>query len=198
MTVRTAAGIRTLAAVSALTAAAGGTAEAASQASRVIRPGMGVGKLNLGMTEAEVRRAMGQPWAVIRRPAGFGLRSVEYQYDLAAYTVRFVGARGRLRAVRITTIVRKERTPKGIGPGSLERDLVRAYPGIRCGRLRLARDGDGTVFVATNGRECTLTTIGGRRTIFRTSVSLPTRETLTVAKYLRRARIDEVVVARGS
>ena len=197
MTVRTAACACISVAVAALAASAGGPAGAASETSRVIRPGLGIGKLRLGMTEGEVRRAMGRSWAVVPLRAGFGLRSVEFQYDLAAYTVRLVGAPGRLRAVRITTVVRKERTRKGIGPGSLERALRRAYPQARCSPLRMAVVAS-IRFVTTNGRDCTLQTAAGRRTIFRTSVSLTTRETLTIAKFLRRARVDEVVVTSGS
>jgi hypothetical protein len=180
-----------------VTALAAAHATAAPESDLRIRPGQGIGKLRLGMMELEARRAMGQPWAVVRRPAGFGLRSIEYQYDLAAYTVRFVGVPGRLRAVRVSTIVRGERTPKGIGPGSLERSLRKAYPGIHCARLRVVVV-SGIRFVPTNGRDCTLTTASGRRTVFRTSAPLGKRETLTVAKFVRRARVAEVVVATGS
>ena len=171
-------------------------ATAGSEASRVIRPGQAIGKLRLGMTPADARRAMGPPSAVVRRPAGFGLLSIEYQWRLAAYTVRFVGARGRLRAVRATTVLRRERTPKGIGPGSLERDLRRAYPQVRCSPLRITITAS-IRYVSNSGRECTLRTASGRRTIFRTSVSVLTRDRLTPAKFLRRARIDEVVVGSG-
>jgi hypothetical protein len=136
---------------------------------------------------------MGAPRAVVRGPAGFGLQSVEYQYGLAEYTVRFVGRPSRLRAVRVTTVLRRERTPRGIGPRSLERHLLRAYPGVRCERLNVVVV-SGIRFLRTNGRSCTLVSAAGRRTLFRTSLYLPARETLTVAKYLRGARVDEVIV----
>ena len=175
----------------------GASASAAPSASRVIRPAIGIGKLRLGMTDAQVRRAMGKPRFVVARPAAFGLRSVEYQYGLAEYTVRLFGARGRLRAVRVGTTLRRERTPSGLGVGSLERVVLRSYPAIRCQPLRTDRYGS-VRLVTTIQRECSLFARSGRRTIFTTDVLERPFEVVTPQIWARRARVIEVSVAAPS
>jgi hypothetical protein len=163
----------------------------------VIRPAIGIGKLRLGMTEAEVRRAMGKPRFVVQRPSAFGIRAVEYQYGLAEYTVRLFGTRGRLRAVRVGTTLVRERTPTGLGVGSLERAVLRAYPAIRCQPLRTLRSGSIRI-VTTVQRECTLFARSGRRTIFTLDVQERMFEIITPQMWARRARVIEVSVAASS
>jgi hypothetical protein len=186
-----------VAASAALLAAAAG---AGTEADLRIRLGQGIGKLRLGMSEAEVRRAMGRPRAIVRLRADFGILTVEYQYGLAAYAVRLSGPRGRLRATRISTVLRRERTAKGIGPGSRERDLIRAYRRVRCKLLPTARIGGVLHVVASvHSRTCALATPSGRTTIFTTQVPFsaifdPPRPLET---WLKTARISEVAVAEG-
>lgn len=170
------------------------TAGARPGDSALIRPAIGIGKLRLGMTEAEVRRAMGRPRFVVRRPAAFGFRSLEYQYGLAAYSVRLFGRPGRLRAVRVGTTLVRERTPRGIGAGSLERAVLRAYRSARCQPLRTQRSGT-VLLVVTIQRECTVLAPSGRRTIFTTDVYERMFEVITPAIWARRARVIEVSVA---
>jgi hypothetical protein len=169
-------------------------AGASSQGTLVIRPGVGISKLRLGMTEAQVRRAMGKPRFVVRRQAAFGVRSLEYQYGLASYTVRFFGPRARFRAVRVGTTLLRERTPRGVGVGSAERAVLRAYPALRCQPLRTQRHGS-TRLVTTIQRECTLFGPSGRRTIFTTDVYERMFEVITPTIWERRARVIEVSVA---
>lgn len=170
------------------------SAAAAPAASLVIRPGIGIGKLRLGMTEAQVRRAMGKPQFVVTRRASFGLRSLEYQYGFAEYTVRLFGRPGRLRAVRVGTTLLRERTPQRMGVGSSERAVRRAYPGLRCEPLQTERFGN-TRVVRTVQRECTLFAGSGRRTIFTTDVQERMFEVITPAVWARRAKVIEVSVA---
>jgi hypothetical protein len=177
-----------------ITAASAG---AASSEQRLIRPAIGIGKLRLGMTEAEVRRTMGRPRFVVNRRAAFGFRSVEYQYGLAEYTVRLFGRARRLRAVRVGTTLVRERTPRGLGVGSLERTVLRAYPSMRCQPLRTYRSGSATI-VATVQRECTLFTPSGRRTIFTTDVQERMFEVITPRMWAARARVIEVSVAAAT
>jgi hypothetical protein len=159
-----------------------------------IAPGRGIGKVRLGMTEAQVRRAMGRPRFVVTRSAGFGLRSVEYQYGLAAYTVRLSGRPRRLRAIRVGTTLVRERTPNGLGVGSMERAVRRAYPTVRCEPLETSRFGSVTL-LTTIQRECTLFAASGRRTIFTSDVLERPYEVVTTATWSRRARVIEVSVA---
>ena len=170
------------------------SAAAAPAATLVIRPAVGIGKLRLGMTEAEVRRAMGKPQFVVTRRAGFGLRSIEYQYGYAEYTVRLFGRPGRLRAVRVGTTLLRERTPRRVGVGSSERAIRHAYPPLRCEPLQTERSGSIRI-VRTIQRECTLFGASGRRTIFTTDVYERMFEVITPAIWSRRARVIEVSVA---
>ena len=190
----------TLAAAAAAVVAAG-TSAAAPQSDLVIRPGHGIGKFRLGMSAAEVRRAAGRPTFVVPRARTFGLVTVEYQYGLGAdYIATLVGRPGRLRVTRISTIARRERTPKGVGPLSTERALLRAYPAVRCTRLRTGNIG-GVPYLATLTRTCTLFAPSGRRTVFRTGWAAPDpppgrpRIKPSVENYSRYARIDEVIVS---
>jgi hypothetical protein len=170
-------------------------AGAGTEASLVIRPGAGISKLRLGMTEAQVRRAMGKPRFVFTRPTAFGLRSLEYQYGFAEYSVRFFGRRGRLRAVRVGTTLVRERTSNGLGVGSTERAILRAYRALRCQPLRTQPHGSIRT-VITVPRECTLFAASGRRTIFTTNVQLKnTWDLITPATWAKRARVIEVSVA---
>jgi hypothetical protein len=153
----------------ALAALVGVDASARTDSAFVIRPGQAIGKIRLAMTEAELRRVMGRPRVAVRRAAGFGRTTVEYEYGFGDYAVRLFGTRGRLTVVRVSTLLRRERTPRGIGPGSLERRLIRAYPRLRCQRLDTTVAA-GTTYVRTDERTCTLFAASGRRTVFLTGV----------------------------
>lgn len=185
--------------LAAATTAAG--APAAPQRDVLIRPGAGIGKFRLGMTEAELRKAVGRPRYVVPRAPTFGLRTVEYQYGLGAeYIATLVGRPGRLRVARIRTIARRERTPRRIGPFSGERALLRAYPGVRCTPLP-ERTRAGITYLETLSRTCTLFTASGRRTIFRTGWAAPdpppgrSRIKPTLGNYSRYAVVTEVIVS---
>lgn len=168
-------------------------AGASTEGPLVIRPGVGIGKLRLGMTQAEARRAMGRPQIAFARSAGFGLRSVEWQYAYSAYRVRFSGPRGRLRATLVATTLVRERTRRRVGVGTLESRLLRVYPTLRCERLRTYRFGT-LVLVRDPERDCTLLAPSGRRTIFRTSPGqLATG--MTPPQWQARATVLEVSVA---
>ena len=191
MTVRAAASVLASLAVGAVVSL---PASAGSEATQVVRPGVGISKLRLGMTETQVRRAMGRPTYVVRRRGAFGLQTVEFQYGLAEYTVRLRGRAGRLRAVRVGTTLVRERTPQGIGSGSLERTVLRTYRSARCQPLRTVRSGSIT-YVTTIQRECTLFAPSGRRTIFTTDVQERMFEVITPRMWASRARVIEVSVA---
>ena len=177
-----------------LAASATAPASATPDADLRIRPGVGVGKLRLGMTETQVRAALGRPRVVIRRRAGFGSVVADWEFGYAEYTVRFFGRPGRLRATRVGTTLWRERTPRGIGVGSPERVLRRAYPGLRCERLETSR-WQGVVQLLSTSRTCTLFAPSGRRTIFVSTMSANVFGPPTLAEWQRRARVAEVAVA---
>jgi hypothetical protein len=151
--------------------AAGGVAGAARSDAELIRHGVGIGSVRLGMSEAQVRRVMGRPTAVIRRRTGFGGLRVELQFDQAEYTVTLRRRAGRFQVVAVSTILARERTREGFGVGTLERRVRSAYGRrLRCEplRTRLASQGRSTVRVlASTERDCVLTTARGTETVFR-------------------------------
>jgi hypothetical protein len=108
------------------------TVDAAGRDQRV-RHGEGIGRLHLGMTVAEARRVLGPPEAVARRePRSGGRVYVEYQWGFATWAVGFVGKPGQLRAIRVSTVKRSERTPEGLGVGSTTAQLERRLRPLDC------------------------------------------------------------------
>ena len=163
--------IALLSLVAGLTIAA--AAGAAPHSSQLIRHGVGIGKVRLGMTEEQVRAALGRPTWVVQTRTGFGGVRRELQFDDASYTVVLRRRAGVFRAVAVSTIVRRERTREGLGVGSLEARVRRAYGGrLRCEPLRTRRwdsASDARVLVTT-ARNCTLATPGRTETVFRSVV----------------------------
>jgi len=122
-------------------AAVAGAASAGTARDHLIRPGVGIAKARLGMTEAQVRGAMGKPQAVVRRREGFGRTLVELQYGYGSYNVLLAGRAGRERTVAVTTFFAGEKLPKGVGVQSLESQVARAYPALRCDAFRTRTNG---------------------------------------------------------
>ena len=110
----------------------------------VIRLGKAIGKVELGMTLPQVRRALGGPHVSLYSRADFGARGryAELGWELPGRTAwepviwqigfRSTSRRGPLRVTRVATTARSERTPQRVGIGSRLRDVVNAYPDARC------------------------------------------------------------------
>jgi hypothetical protein len=176
-------------------ALAASQASAAPEANLRINPGVGIGKLRLGMTKAQVRGLLGRPRVNMRRRAGFGSFVVDYEYGYAEYSIRFFGQAGLLRATRVGTTLWRERTRRGLGVATLERVLRRAYPGLRCQRLETVRS-QGIVYLLDKSRTCTLFAPSGRRTIFTSTLDRNIFEwPYVLADWQRGARVAEVAVA---
>jgi hypothetical protein len=125
--------MRTLGLAAVIAAAlAVGTASAAPQRDALIRPGVGIGNVRVGLTLAHVRRALGRPEAVMRqRRYGFGFYT-EYAWSGTDWIVAVVGRRDRARVVSVATGLRRERTRlRKVGVGSTEQ-AVRRGLGARC------------------------------------------------------------------
>jgi hypothetical protein len=133
----------------------------------------------------------GRPRYVVPRGSSFGRRTVEYQYGVGAeYIVRLFGRPGQMRVTSVSTTLRRERTPQGIGPGSPERTLRRVLRTVRCERLLptgLQRQ------YVDHTRDCTLFSPSGTRTIFRTGVD--SNYGVTAAEFVRKAAVVEVIVS---
>ena len=91
---------------------------------------------------------------------------------------------------QVSTTVRRERTPQGVGPGARERLLRRTFPSLRCERL--PPTGVALRYVS-HSRDCTLFSASGTRTIFRTAVD--SNYGVTAAEFVRKAVVTEVVIA---
>jgi hypothetical protein len=125
----------------------------------VIRPGVGIGKVRLGMSEAQVRKALGRPSYVAKREQrGFGSQYLELGWDFAAWTVGFEGRAGQLRVVNVATSLASQRARK-VGPGATVPAVVKAFPSVRCSDRRLRN----SVF---HGRWLTARAPNGRQTVF--------------------------------
>lgn len=123
----------------AVVATAAGTAGVSRDAA--IKPGKGIGKVELGMTLPQVRRAFGRPPLYAIRTISFGARGryVEYGWEVGTVEIRTwkVGFRstrrkGTFRVVRVATTVPGQRTPEGLGVGSRSRDIFRSFPDASC------------------------------------------------------------------
>ena len=189
-----------LAVVIALAGAVAIPAGATVQRDSLIRPGVGIGKLRLGMTPAQVRAAMGRPLAVVPLQGSFGRAAVEWQYDYGAYTARLEGRRNALRVTAVATTVTRERTQDGLGVGTLESRLERAYAGrIRCERLRTGGAAGGrsdVIVVLDPTRDCVVPQKDGTRTVFVTAVKVERTNTIitTPERWENEARVLSVEV----
>jgi hypothetical protein len=97
-----------------------------------IHPGVGIGKLKLEMTLAQVKHVLGSEAIVNDRETIGGAPYVELGWNFSEWSVGFVRRGSTYRAVHVTTAQRAQRTPAGIGPGTFWLKLVKAHPGGVC------------------------------------------------------------------
>jgi len=176
----------------ALTASAGAT----TQRDALIRPGIGIGKVKLGMSLAQVRTAWGAPQARIVSQER-GARKLELQYDYAAYVVTLRGDPRHERVVAIGTTLAKERTSQGVGVGSLERRLQGTFRSrLRCDRLDVVYMPRSSIpMLGSNERRCTLGTASAPHTVFTSRIRLDYAwDQHPPDDWSRLARVTEVVI----
>lgn len=110
-----------------LTLTAGGAATAAPTRDALVRPGVGIGQLRLGMTLRESVQALRRP-IVFERARVFpreGVRYLQYRTNDGLWRIGLLGVHGRERLALISTKAPRERTRDGIGVGT----LVETLPG---------------------------------------------------------------------
>jgi hypothetical protein len=112
----------------------------ASATEVTIVPGVGIGKLKLGMTQAQVEKVLGKDYLVDERASVGGAAYHELGWNFASWSVGLLQGRGTFRVVQVATTVRSQRTLNRIGAGSTFRSVVRAFPRAICG-VRYARPG---------------------------------------------------------
>jgi hypothetical protein len=97
-----------------------------------IYPGVGIGKVKLGMTKAQVVHVLGKDALVNGRKTIGATQYVELGWNFATWTVAFARTGGTLHAVQVGTTVQSQRTTAGIGAGALWRRVVHTYPHGLC------------------------------------------------------------------
>jgi hypothetical protein len=104
----------------------------ASATESTITPGVGIGKIEIGMSATEVNWALGAGSIVNDRKTIGGRQYLELAWNFSEWSIDFVKRGSVYRVVQIGTTLRKQRTPNGVGPGTPWLDLVRAYPHGLC------------------------------------------------------------------
>jgi hypothetical protein len=147
-----------LAALLAATAAA-----AAPEEGKRVRHGLGIGRVELGMTYSEVRRILGGPQTVDKRERlRDGRRYLQFSWDFGWWTVGFLGRPGNLRVALVQTLNVRQRTVEGLGVGTRE-GKVRNTLRVRCAEVseRPIRSG-----IPPFERRCAYASHRGRETAF--------------------------------
>ena len=157
---------------------AGVAALGAAAMEETITPGVGIGKVKLGMTKAQVLRALGKDYVVNDTTPAY----TELGWNFSSWTVRLRDG----RAVEVGTALQSQKTTKRVGPGTLWLKLVKAYPGGACtfADVQTSLDGILEYLVAHKGGTQTLFTLhpwpprayygASPKTFFVTSVAVRT------------------------
>jgi len=98
----------------------------AGSASAAIAIGHGIAGVRLQMTQAQVRAKLGRPVKVVQAKNEFGPYT-EFRYR--GYVVDF---QNNERVTSIVTTLAREKTPGGVGVGSLWSQVRRKVPHLRC------------------------------------------------------------------
>lgn len=95
-------------------------AKAAPTRDALVRPGEGIGKVQLGMTLKTALRSLGRPVVFVRAEIfpQESLRYLEYRTKDHLWTIGVFGIRGRERVALVRTRLRQERTKEGVGVGT--------------------------------------------------------------------------------
>jgi hypothetical protein len=128
----------------------------ASATESTIYPGVGIGKVKLGLTLTQVKHVLGSDAIVNDRETINGSEYLELGWNFSAWAVGFARHGSTYHAVHVTTALHAQRTTTGVGPGTFWLTLVKAYPGGACT----------FTYGPTGGLEYLVPHKGGTQTIF--------------------------------
>lgn len=111
--------------------ALGLVASAAAAESTIIR-GIGIGKVRVGMTRAQVEHVLGKDALVNARTTVAGTQYLELGWNFSTLSVGFLRQGATYRVAQVETTIRGEKTVSGIGVGSTFKAAARAYPQAIC------------------------------------------------------------------
>jgi hypothetical protein len=172
----------------AVVAATAQPARATVAGSESIRPGVGIGKIEIGMRLETVRRSLGKPTALARRkPLSHGAEYAEYIWGAQTdWRVGVVGRPGKKRVVMVATTLARQRTQNGVGVGSTDKIVQRRLNAV-C--TKDTKPGDR----AFNGW-CFTVGKGGIQTVFALfgSCRLPPRTVIVCPTTKRTFTVSEV------
>jgi hypothetical protein len=109
-------------------------APAAATESTIV-PGVGIGKVKLGMTQAQVEKVLGKDHLVNERATIGGSAYRELAWNFSTWSVGFLRRGTTWRAVQVETTLSPQRTLAGIGVSSPFKQVVRKYPQAFCGGI---------------------------------------------------------------
>jgi hypothetical protein len=104
------------------------TTTGATATELTIYPGLGIGKVTLGMTRTNVVKALGRDYIVNGRAGPY----VELLWNFGAWVVELLQVGQRYQTVEVSTALRLQKTASGLGPGTPWLKLVHKSPGGRC------------------------------------------------------------------
>jgi hypothetical protein len=114
---------------------AGLLAASASATESTIVPGVGIGKVKIGMTQAQVVRVLGKDYVVNSRATVGGAAYRELAWNFASWSVGLLRTGSTWRVVQVETTLRPQRTTSGNGVGSPFKRIASEYPELLCGGI---------------------------------------------------------------
>lgn len=173
----------------AIVAATARPAGATLGGSELIRPAVGIGKIEIGMRLEAVRRSLGKPRSVARRQLGHGAEYAEYEWGSQPdWRVGVVGRPGKQRVVMVATTLARERTRNDVGVGSTDKIVQRRLHAV-C--RKYSKPGG----LSFNGM-CFTVGKGGNQTVFALfgSCRLPPRTVIVCPTTKRMFTVSEVSI----
>lgn len=117
---------------------------AASATESTIYPGVGIGKIKVGMTLPHVERVLGKDYLINTETIVDNNRFRELAWNFASWTVGFLRRGYDWRVVQVETTLSPQRTTTGIGVSSPFRQVVASYPRVFCNGIYSAWGADYT------------------------------------------------------